>query len=140
MKDKACLAFLAAALATLFLSGCAAESAKVVEGTDLSVGFSLPGMEGEANFTLFNYLSGFKVTTSESSKVGLEYSCAETNDYFGVITTRVFKRVKAEIEPVYDAPEDEEAENQEEEPEEEAEEEADEEPPPADPSGAAENN
>lgn len=136
MKDKACLAFLAAALAALLLSGCAAESAKVVEGTDLSVGFSLPGMEGEANFTLFNYLSGFKVTTSESSKVRLEYSCAETNDYFGAITTRVFKRVKAQIEPVYDAPEDEEAENQEEEPEEEAEEG----PPPADPSGAAENN
>lgn len=107
MKDKACLAFLAAALAALLLSGCAAESGKVVEGTDLSVGFSLPGMEGEANFTLFNYLSGFKVTTSESSKVKLEYSCAETNDYFGVITTRVFKRVKAKIEPVYDEPEDE---------------------------------
>ena len=105
--------FLAAALAALLLTGCAAESAKVVEGRDLSVGFSLPGMEGEANFTLFNYLSGFKVTTSESSKVKLEYSCAETNDYFGVITTRVFKRVKAKIEPVYDEPEDEEAEDKE---------------------------
>ena len=84
------------------LLGCASESAKVVEGTDLSMGFSLPMAEGESNFTVFNYLSGFKTTTTESSRVKLRYTCAETNDYFGVITTRTSKSVDAKIWPVYD--------------------------------------
>ena len=91
-------------------AGCASETVKVVEGTDLSVGFTIPGMEGEANFTVFNYLSGFKTTTAESNRVKLKYTCSETNDYFGVITTRIHKGVEAEIEPVVDEPEEEEAE------------------------------
>ena len=92
------------------LAGCASETVKVVEGTDLSVGFTIPGMEGEANFTVFNYLSGFKTTTAESNRVKLKYTCSETNDYFGVISTRVHKGVEAEIEPVVDEPEEEETE------------------------------
>lgn len=91
--------------AALLLAGCASETVKVVEGTDLSVGFTIPGMEGEANFTVFNYLSGFKTTTAESNRVKLRYTCSETNDYFGVISTRVHKGVEAEIEPVVDEPE-----------------------------------
>ena len=84
------------------LLGCASESAKVVEGTDLSMGFSLPMAEGESNFTVFNWLSGFKTTTSESSRVKLTYTCAETNDYFGTVHTRTYKTVDAEIWPVRD--------------------------------------
>ena len=89
-------------VAALLLAGCASESAKVVEGTDLSVGFSLPLAEGESNFTVFNWLSGFKTTTAESSRVKLRYTCAETNDYFGCIYTRTHKTVDAEITPVVD--------------------------------------
>lgn len=114
----ALLAALGAALVAC-CGGCASESAKIVEGTDLSVGFSLPGMEGEANFTVFNWLSGFKTTTAESSRVKLRYTCAETNDYFGVVTTRTAKTVDAEITPVIDESEEEEpetAEDPEEEP------------------------
>lgn len=96
----------------LFIGGCASESAKVVEGTDLSVGFSLPLAEGESNFTIFNWLSGFKTTTAESSRVKLRYTCAETNDYFGVITTRTHKTVDAEITPVVDEAEEEKEEGQ----------------------------
>lgn len=93
--------------ATLLIAGCASESAKVVEGTDLSVGFSLPLAEGESNFTVFNWLSGFKTTTAESSRVKLRYTCAETNDYFGVIRTQTHKTVDAEITPVVDEAEEE---------------------------------
>lgn len=95
------------AIAALLAAGCASESAKIVEGTDLSVGFSLPGMEGEANFTVFNWLSGFKTTTAESSRVKLIYTCCETNDYFGCIHTKTAKRVDATITPVVDEAEDE---------------------------------
>ena len=103
--------YAAAVLAfAVLLSGCASETVKVVEGTDLSVGFTIPGMEGEANFTVFNYLSGFKTTTAESNRVKLKYSCAETNSYFGVIETRTAKSVEAKIEPVVDEPEEEETE------------------------------
>ena len=97
---------LAPLVLAIALLGCASETVKVVEGTDLSVGFTIPGMEGEANFTVFNYLSGFKTTTAESNRVKLKYTTAETNDYFGVISTRVAKTVEAEIEPVVDEPEE----------------------------------
>lgn len=100
------LAMLVVSAALALLSGCAAESAKIVEGTDLSVGFSLPGMEGEANFTMFNWLSGFKTTTAESSRVKLRYTCTETNSYFGVITTQTQKQVDATITPVLDEADD----------------------------------
>lgn len=102
------LAVLVAAIAAcvLLCGGCASESAKVVEGTDLSVGFSIPGAEGEANFTVFNWLSGFKTTTAESSRVKLRYTCAETNDYFGAVHTRTYKTVDAEITPVVDEAEE----------------------------------
>ena len=95
-------AFAAALVLLALCAGCASETVKVVEGTDLSVGFTIPGMEGEANFTVFNYLSGFKTTTAESNRVKLTYSCAESNSYFGVIQTRTAKSVKATIEPVVD--------------------------------------
>ena len=102
---KFCIKY-AAIVATLLFAGCASESAKVVEGTDLSVGFSLPMAEGESNFTVFNWLSGFKTTTAESSRVKLRYTCAETNEYFGVIRTQTHKTVDAEITPVVDEAEE----------------------------------
>ena len=101
---------LAAVALALLCAGCASECAKVVEGQDLSVGFTIPGMEGEANFTVINWLSGFKCTTGESGRVKLKYVCAETNAYFGVIHTQTRKEVEADITPVIDEPEEEEGE------------------------------
>ena len=44
--------YAAAVLAfAVLLSGCASETVKVVEGTDLSVGFTIPGMETKKDRT-----------------------------------------------------------------------------------------
>ena len=93
---------------TLFilLGGCTVDGPKIVEGTDLSVGISVPGSEGVYELTFFNWLSGFKCQADDNSRVKLRYTCAETNDYFGVVSTRVYKTVDAEITPVVDEAED----------------------------------
>ena len=75
------------------------KGAKVTEGTDLSVGVSVPGTEGAASLTVMNYLSGFRLGVAENARAALRYVVAETNCYLGCIATRVTKTVEAEIEP-----------------------------------------
>jgi hypothetical protein len=48
---------------------------------------------------VLNYLSGFRVGLAQDARLELTYSCAETNDYFGIATTRVWKQVTATVEP-----------------------------------------
>ena len=91
----------AAALAAL-VAGCVGDGGKITEGTDLSVGMSIPGTDGEMSLTIFNYLSGFRLGVEEGSRITLEYSVSETNDYCGLIHTRVSKAISATITPVVD--------------------------------------
>lgn len=87
------------ALCTLFGSGCAYKGAKVVEGTDLAVGINFPAAEGVAQLQLLNYLSGFRLGVDRNAIMRVKYTTAETNSYFGCITTRSAKTVDAEVEP-----------------------------------------
>ena len=97
-----------AALCALALVGCVGDGAKITEGTDVSVGISLPGTEGEMSLTVFNYLSGFRIGLEENSRIKLKYKVAETNDYLGTIHTRVQKEIEAEIVPTINEEEPEE--------------------------------
>lgn len=86
-------------LMAFFMSGCVYRGAKVVEGTDLAVGLDVPGTDGALQLDLLNWLSGFRLAVADNARLSMEYSCAETNSYFGAITTRSAKRVKATVEP-----------------------------------------
>ena len=84
--------------------GCAYKGAKVTEGTDLSVGLSIPGTEGAASVTILNYLSGFRLGLAQNSQMQLTYTVAETNSWLGIATTRTVKSIKAAVDPVGTAP------------------------------------
>lgn len=91
------LAFLA--LGSLLFGGCVYRGAKITEGTDLAVGISLPGTDGILSCQALNYLSGFRLGVAEGSALTVAYTTAETNSYFGVVSTRSAKTVRATVTP-----------------------------------------
>ena len=93
-----------AAVLALAASGCVYKGAKVTEGTDLSIGLSVPGTDGVAQLSILNYLSGFRLGVAKDAQLWLNYTVAETNNYFGVVETRSVKRVKAKVVPCEDVP------------------------------------
>lgn len=87
-------------IAVSFLCGCAQyKGAKVVEGTDLAVGMTIPVENAPLKFEALNWLSGFRLGIDQNARLELEYTVAETNSYFGVVRTSQCKSVTATIEP-----------------------------------------
>ncbi len=86
--------------ALALLHGCVYRGAKVVEGTDLAVGISVPATDGAADLTVLNYLSGFRLGVAKDAEMSVKYSSAETNSWFGVCTTRSMKTVEATVTPL----------------------------------------
>ena len=96
----ALLLALAAALAlAIICSGCLYKGAKVVEGTDIAVGLSVPGTEETLQINALNYLSGFRLGIAENAALTLRYSCATTNSYFGVVHSETVKSIDATVSP-----------------------------------------
>lgn len=93
-------AFCAVVAALALLGGCVYRGAKVVEGTDLAVGLSIPGADGAADLTVFNYLSGFRLGVARDAEMSVRYTCAETNSWFGLCETRSLKTVDAAVTPL----------------------------------------
>jgi len=98
---------LAVVVAPFVFSGCAGmgDGAKVVEGTDLTLGVQFPYADCDT-MAVVNYLTGFRVTVAENARARVKYTCAETNDYFGMITTRTHKTIDATITPTVEDGED----------------------------------
>ena len=97
------LLVLVVALAAAFaLSGCVYKGAKVTEGTDLAVGFTVPSSEGVLQMDALNYLTGFRLGVAENARLKVKYTCSETNSYFGIISTCVAKTIDAKVEPCAD--------------------------------------
>lgn len=95
------VATIAAALAFCAIcGGCVYKGAKVVEGTDLAVGLSIPGTDGAADLTVLNYLSGFRLGVAKDAALTVKYTTCETNSWFGVCETRTAKTVEASVTPV----------------------------------------
>ena len=99
---------LAVLCAPLIFTGCAGigDGAKVVEGADLTLGVQFPYADCDT-MAVVNWLTGFRVTVAENARARVKYTCAETNDYFGMITTRTHKTIDATITPTVEDGEDE---------------------------------
>ena len=87
------------ALGSLVFCGCVYRGAKITEGTDLAVGITLPGTEGAVSCQIANWLTGFRMAVAEGSTFSVSYATAETNSYFGVVSTRSAKTVTATVTP-----------------------------------------
>lgn len=96
-----CVAYWAAFVlaAPLFFGGCVYKGAKVTEGTDLTLGVSLPAASGVAETAVVNRLTGFRLAVAENSRLKVKYMVAETNSWFGCIYTHTHKAIDATVEP-----------------------------------------
>ena len=84
------------AIGALF-AGCAYKGGKVVDGTNLCIGMTIPGTEWTIN--AIDYVGGLRVAGNDQTSICVSNEVMETNSYFGVVETRRHSRMTATIEP-----------------------------------------
>ena len=84
------------AIGALF-AGCAYNGGKVVDGTNLCIGMTIPGTEWTIN--ALDYVGGLRVAGNDQTSICVSNEVMETNSYFGVVETRRHSRMTATIEP-----------------------------------------
>ena len=87
---------------TLLLSGCTSyEGGKIVDGTNLDVGLSVPGTDGTLTINALAYTGGLKVCGDKRTILVVSNEVNETNSYFGVVRTERHSKMSSQIEPCY---------------------------------------
>ena len=84
------------AIGALF-AGCAYKGGKVVDGTNLCIGMTIPGTEWTIN--ALDYVGGLRVAGNDQTSICVSNEVMETNSYFGVVETHRHSRMTATIEP-----------------------------------------
>ena len=84
------------AIGALF-AGCAYKGGKVIDGTNLCIGMTIPGTEWTIN--ALDYVGGLRVAGNDQTSICVSNEVTETNSYFGVVETRRHSRMTATIEP-----------------------------------------
>ena len=84
------------AIGALF-AGCAYKGGKVIDGTNLAIGMTIPGTEWTIN--ALDYVGGLRVAGNDQSSICVSNEVTETNSYFGVVETHRHSKMTANIEP-----------------------------------------
>lgn len=77
--------------------GCAYKGGKVVDGTNLCVGMTIPGTEWTIN--ALDYVGGLRVAGNDQTSITVSNEVVETNAYFGVVRTERHSKMTATIVP-----------------------------------------
>ena len=77
--------------------GCAYKGGKVVDGTNLAIGITIPGTEWTIN--ALDYVGGLRVAGNDQTSITVSNEVVETNAYFGVVRTQRHTKMAATIEP-----------------------------------------
>ena len=77
--------------------GCAYKGGKVVDGTNLCIGMTIPGTEWQIN--ALDYVGGLRVAGNDQTSICVSNEVTETNSYFGVVETHRHSKMTATIEP-----------------------------------------
>lgn len=94
----AAIAFILA-VGVLCLTGCTTyKGGKVVDGSNLEIGMTVPGTDWSINF--LSYTGGAKICGNDGTAITVTNCVDETNSYFGVMTTRRKTTLVAEIAPI----------------------------------------
>ena len=78
-------------------NGCAYKGGKVVDGTNLAIGMTIPGTEWTIN--ALDYVGGLRVAGNDQTSICVSNEVMETNSYFGVVETHRHSKMTATIEP-----------------------------------------
>ena len=84
------------AIGALF-AGCAYKGGKVIDGTNLCIGMTIPGTEWTIN--ALDYVGGLRVAGNDQTSICVSNEVMETNSYFGVVETHRHSKMTATIEP-----------------------------------------
>lgn len=89
-------------IAVLFMcslfGGCTTyKGGKVVDGSNVEIGLTIPGTQWTINF--LSYTGGVKIGANDGCGLIVTNEVAETNNYLGVVETRRTSRLTAIIEP-----------------------------------------
>ncbi len=98
----AALAVLVCAVLCVLCSGCAYKGGKIVEGTDIAFGITVPSTEGVVQFDVFNMLTGFRFAFAEDSGIKCRYCTTNSVSAFGVYESTTVKAVEVELTPTID--------------------------------------
>jgi len=85
------------ALVGFVCGGCVYKGGKVVDGTNLCIGMTIPGTEWTIN--ALDYISGVRVAGNDMTCITVTNRVKETNSYFGVVSTSRDTEMTARIEP-----------------------------------------
>lgn len=79
------------------ICGCAYKGGKIVDGSNIAIGITIPGTEWTIN--VLDYVGGLRVAGNDATSIRVTNEVDETNSYFGVITTKRHTKMSAKIEP-----------------------------------------
>lgn len=77
--------------------GCLFKGGKIIDGTNLCVGMTIPGTEWTIN--ALDYVGGIRVGGNDQTSITVSNEVVETNAYFGVVKTSRHSKMTATIEP-----------------------------------------
>ena len=83
---------------SLIFSGCS--SPRYVQGVDVSLGLSVPATDGAAQISLFEYISGIKMSSTTNLPFKVVYKEWTTNSYFGVVNVNEHHETEVDMKPV----------------------------------------
>ena len=83
---------------SLIFSGCS--SPCYVQGVDVSLGLSVPATDGAAQISLFEYISGIKMSSTTNLPFKVVYKEWTTNSYFGVVNVNEHRETEVDMKPV----------------------------------------
>ena len=78
-------------------NGCVYKGGKVIDGTNLAIGMTIPGTEWTIN--ALDYVGGLRVAGNDQTSICVSNEVIETNSYFGVVRTERHSKMTATIEP-----------------------------------------
>ena len=81
---------------------------KIIEGTDIAAGMSIPQSGGTFQIDALNFLTGFRFLFCDNAGVRCVYSTTNSVSAFGVYSSTTVKCIEIELTPTLDEAEDEE--------------------------------
>ena len=94
-------------LAACAFAGCTTyRGGKVVEGTDIAAGMSVPQSGGTLQIDALNFLTGFRFLFAEDSSVHCTYCTTNTVRAFGCYESTTVKSISIELDPTVDEAEE----------------------------------
>lgn len=81
------------------LAGCSSyRGGRVVDGSNLEIGMTIPGTEWSINF--LSYTGGAKVCGNDGTSIFVTNTITESNSYFGVVRMQRVSALTAGVTPV----------------------------------------